>query len=65
VTDAEWPKPADDPVPERGEDPVTHLLPNLERLRAMRRRQRRHLLHLVEDWIGPKVEEFRERVASL
>jgi hypothetical protein len=60
-----WPDPAPDPPVERGEDPVTQLLPNLERLRAMTPRQRRELVRLVIDWQGPLVEWFRDTVETI
>jgi hypothetical protein len=61
----DWPPPAPDPPHELGEDPQTHLLPNLERLRAMTREERRDLLRRVAEWEGPLVEQFRERVHRL
>lgn len=60
-----WPGPRPDPAFEQGEDPDTHLLPNLERLRALDRDQRRRLVELVADWDGPLVEAFRARVREL
>ena len=61
----EWPDPQPDPETEPGEDPESHLLPNLDRLRAMTREQREDLRDRVADWEGPLVEQFRERVAEL
>jgi hypothetical protein len=56
---------APEPAEEPGEDSESHLLPNLERLRAMPAQDREDLHELVRDWIGPKVEQFRERVTAL
>ena len=53
------------PDREHGEDPETHLLPNMERLRAMTPAQRADLRDRVADWVGPLVEQFRQRVAEL
>jgi hypothetical protein len=61
----QWPEPADDPDVERGEDPETHLLPNLARLRAMTPDQRAELVELVRDWEGPLVERFRAQAAAV
>lgn len=65
MTDINWPEPQPDSDSERGEDPETHLLPNLERLRNMTPEERRELVGLVADWRGELVERWRERVASL
>jgi hypothetical protein len=65
MTEPDWPAPAHEPDIERGEDPDTHLLPNLARLQAMTPDQRRELVELVRDWEGPLVERFRARVANL
>jgi hypothetical protein len=62
---ARWPDPQPDPPAEPGEDFVTHLLPTLERLRAMTPRERFELLDLVDDWHGPLVERFRTWVIGL
>ena len=60
-----WPDPADDLDEERGEDPETHLLPNLARLRAMTVEERDIVIVLVADWRGPLVDLLRERVEAL
>lgn len=59
------PPPKPDPEVEPGEDEHTHLLPNLERLRAMKPEDRQTLKQLVSDWDGPLVVEFRQRVDEL
>jgi hypothetical protein len=61
----EWPFPRPDPEREPGEDRVSHLLPNRDRLRRMTREQRRDLLERVADWDGPLVVRFRAWVAEL
>lgn len=58
-------EPVSEPAEEAGEDPETHLLPNLERLRAMTPEARRDLRDRVADWDGPLVDQFRARVAEL
>lgn len=60
-----WPDPQPDPPEKPGEDPDTHLLPNLDRLRRMSRAERHDLRHRVADWDGPLVEQFRQRVQEL
>lgn len=60
-----WPEPRPEPDVEHGEDPETHLLPNLERLRSLPPETRQELLDLVREWDGPVVERFRARVADL
>ena len=60
-----WPDPAPDPYVEPGEDPGTHLLPNLTRLRFMDWDERFELLELVRDWDGPIVRRWRQTVADL
>jgi hypothetical protein len=58
-------EPTTEESEEHGEDPETHLLPNLERLRNMTPEERQELVNLVRDWEGDLVERWRERVASL
>lgn len=62
---ADWPDPAPEPEVEPGENPETHLLPTLDRLRSMTREQRHDLLERVADWTGPLVDQFRARVTEL
>jgi hypothetical protein len=61
----DWPDPRPDPIVERGENLELHLLPDLQRLRALTPEQRHALVDLVADWIGPRVEVFRARVRGL
>lgn len=65
MSDVRWPDPAPEPDTEPGEDLDSHLLPNLHRLRTMTPEQRQDLLDRVRDWVGERVEQFRERVRSL
>lgn len=65
MSDPVWPDHAPEPDEERGEHPETHLLPNLDRLRAMTPEQRHDLLDRARHWMGPKVEEFRRQVREI
>ncbi|HEY2303249.1 MAG TPA: hypothetical protein VGH66_15220 [Acidimicrobiales bacterium] len=60
----DWPPPQPDPETEPGEDPETHLLPNLDRIRGMDLDDLRQLVEAVRDWEGPLVVEFRSRAAA-
>jgi hypothetical protein len=53
-----------EPEIEPGEDPETHLLPNRERWGRLSRKEKNELRDLVKDWIGPKVEAWRQEVAD-
>jgi hypothetical protein len=50
---------------EWGEDPQTGLLPNPRDMRGMSRGMVLHLAQLVEDWVGPTVDAWRNQVADL
>jgi len=59
------PKPTPEPSQEPGENLDFHLLPSIERLQAMTSTQRKALLELIKEWIGPLVLHFRVEIQKL
>lgn len=61
----DWPPPRDDGGVEHGENVEHHLLPPLDRVRAMTPAQRARVLDAIADWVGDAVDDYRRRVRAL
>lgn len=54
----------EDEAARHGEDEHTGLLPTPERIETMTRPELIEMRDLLADWVGPSVEQFRDRVAE-